>query len=52
MVNKRGNKVEIAFPKKGKNLNLIKLAEDNSKAILNQRILKEKIRTDTVRIFL
>ena len=35
---KRGNKVEITLPKKGKNLNLIKLAEENAKAIINVEI--------------
>ena len=40
--NKRGNNVEIIVPKKGKNLNLIKLTEENAKAVINQNILKTK----------
>ena len=39
---RRGNKVSIIFPKKGKDLNLLKLAEDNAKAVVNQNILKMK----------
>jgi excinuclease ABC subunit C len=42
LLEKRGRKVLIQKPQKGKNLDLIKLAEDNCIAVINQNILKEK----------
>lgn len=39
---KRGNNVSIVVPQKGDNMKLIKLSEDNAKAIVNQDILKNK----------
>jgi excinuclease ABC subunit C len=42
LLEKRGRKVLIQKPLKGKNLDLIKLAEDNCKVVINQNVLKEK----------
>lgn len=42
LLQKQGRSVSILKPQKGKNLGLIKLAEDNCSAVINQSILKEK----------